>query len=114
MEHIKMSKLLSNSNYVDKNIRFKSHLPRSDLCDYSDKYIVVKGTIYFLVKNDKFLEKYNAIWDKVSNTIKNGFDSESVYNEKYLRTKTKPCEGKITAHFHEDNIQKTVNVFAYQ
>ena len=37
---------LSSSQYsVNKNIRFKFSTLRSDLCDYSDAYIVVKGTI---------------------------------------------------------------------
>ena len=63
MEHYKVSKLfnyikicdkkkcikvndLSSGQYsVNKNIRFKSSMLRSDLCDYSDAYIVVKGTI---------------------------------------------------------------------
>ena len=30
---------------VNKEIRIKTSLLRSDLCDYSDAYIVVKGTI---------------------------------------------------------------------
>ena len=38
---------------------------------------------------DELLEKYNKIWDKVSNTIKKQFDSEPVYNEKYLKIKSK-------------------------
>ena len=29
----------------NKQIRFKTSMLRSDLCDYSDAYIVVKGTI---------------------------------------------------------------------
>ena len=29
--------------------------------------------------------KFNRIWNKVSNSIKKGFYSESVHNEKYLR-----------------------------
>ena len=37
-----------------------------------------------LIKNDEFLEKYYEIWDRVSNSITKGFDSEPVYNEKYL------------------------------
>ena len=37
---------LSSSQYpVNKNIRFKTSMLRSDLCDYSDPYIVVKGAI---------------------------------------------------------------------
>ena len=65
MEHYKISHLLndsivskfvaekwikvndsSSSQYsVCKNIMFKTSTLRSDLCDYSDAYIVVKGTI---------------------------------------------------------------------
>ena len=47
----------------------------------------------FLIKNDELLEKYKENWDKVSNTIKKRFDSEPVYNEKYLRTKIKSYNG---------------------
>ena len=36
----------SEGNYnVNKEIRIKTSMLRSDLCDYSDAYIVVKGTI---------------------------------------------------------------------
>ena len=35
-----------NADYKEnKQIRFKTPMPRSDLCDYSDAYIVVKGNI---------------------------------------------------------------------
>ena len=49
---------LSGSQYsVNKNTRFKTLMLRSDLCDYSDAYIVVKGTIDLLAddanENDK-------------------------------------------------------------
>ena len=60
----------------------------------------------FLIKNDELLEKYYKIWDIVSNTIKKGFSSEPVYNEKYLRTKMKSYEGKISTNFHWDKIPK--------
>ena len=65
MEHYKISKLLndltvskfvpkkwievndlSSGQYsVNKNIRFKTSMISSDLCDYTDGYIIVKGTI---------------------------------------------------------------------
>ena len=36
----------SEKNYnPNKEIRIKTSMLRSDLCDYSDAYIVVKGTI---------------------------------------------------------------------
>ena len=62
--------------------------------------------MHFLIKNYKLLEKNKKLWDKVSNTIKKGFDSEPVYNEKYLRRKIKYYEGKISADFRGDVILK--------
>ena len=35
----------------------------------------------FLIKDYELLEKYNEKWEKIKNSIKNEFDSESVYNE---------------------------------
>ena len=43
----------------------------------------------FLIKDDELLEKYNENSKKVSNSMKNGFDGETVCNEKYLKTKIK-------------------------
>ena len=38
-------KSLSNTYNENKSIRFKTPMLRSNLCDYSDAYILVKGTI---------------------------------------------------------------------
>ena len=35
----------SRGNYVNSDIRFKTTMLRSILCDYADSYILVKGTI---------------------------------------------------------------------
>ena len=35
--------------------------------------------VYFLIEGDNLLEKYNAIWHKVSADIKKEFDSKPVY-----------------------------------
>ena len=43
-EYLKV-KSLSNTYNENKSIRFKTPMLRSDLCDYSDAYILVKGTI---------------------------------------------------------------------
>ena len=60
----------------------------------------------FLIKDEKLLEKYNQIWKKVSNIIKKEFDSNPVYNEKYIKAKTKPYNGKINTNFHNNKILK--------
>ena len=42
----------SQGNYdVNKEIRIKTSMLRSDLCDFSDAYIVVKGNITVTKKN---------------------------------------------------------------
>ena len=43
----------------------------------------------FLIKDDELFEKYNEIWEKVKNSIKEELDSEPVYYEKYLKAKIK-------------------------
>ena len=43
-----MNDLSSVQYSISKNIRFKTSMLRSDLCDYSDTYIVVKGTVNHL------------------------------------------------------------------
>ena len=40
----------------------------------------------FLIKSDELLEKYNEIWEKVNINIKKIFNSEPVYNKKYLKS----------------------------
>ena len=42
---LSLNDLSSSQHSVNKNIRFRTSLLRSDLCDYSGAYIVVKGTI---------------------------------------------------------------------
>ena len=43
--------------------------------------------MYFLIKDDDLLEKYNIMWNKVSANIKKEFDSEPVYDKNYLKKK---------------------------
>ena len=43
-EYVRVNSL-SNTYNENKSIRFKTPMLRSNLCDYSDAYISVKGTI---------------------------------------------------------------------
>ena len=38
--------------------------------------------------------------------IKKEFDSKPVYEDKYLKTKTKSYEGKIKTNFHDNKVPK--------
>ena len=102
MEHYKISKLLNDSTVSkfvirkwikindlssgqysgNKNIRFKTSILRSDLYDYDDAYIVVKGKITTETDNDdktrnkKLILKDNAPFrsciTKINTFIDNG------------------------------------------
>ena len=62
--------------------------------------------VSFLIKEEKLLEKYNEIWEKIKISIKKEFDSEPVYHEKYLKTKMKSYNRKINTNFHNNEIPK--------
>ena len=59
-----------------------------------------------LTKDDELLEKYNNIWDKVSNSIKKNLIGNQYAIEKNLKTKIKSCKGKISTNFRDDRIPK--------
>ena len=42
----------SRGNYANGNIKFKATMLRSNLCDYADSYIPVKGTITIIGAGD--------------------------------------------------------------
>ena len=67
--------------------------------------------ISFLIKDDKLLEKYNEIWEKVKNSLKKEFDSEPVCKEKYLKVKIKSYNGKINTNFHNSKIPREGSQF---
>ena len=45
--------------------------------------------MYFLIKNDDVLEKYNTTWDKVSADVEKEFDSEPIYNKFFFENQSK-------------------------
>ena len=55
--------------------------------------------IFFLIKDDDLLEKYNTIWDEVATDIKKKIGSKPVYTKTFLKTKIKSC-GNETTDFH--------------
>ena len=57
--------------------------------------------MYFLIEDDKLLDKYIIIWDKVSADIKKEFDSELVYNKEFLKTKIKSHGNEVTDFYYK-------------
>ena len=54
----------SRGNYANSDIRFKTTMLRSNLCDYADSYILVKGTITITGEGDNAGERQADERDK--------------------------------------------------
>ena len=73
---IKVDDLWGGQNYVNENIRFETLLLKSDLCDYSDVYIVVKrrvtieGNALSNRANKKVVFKNKALFRSCKSKIK--------------------------------------------
>ena len=63
---------------------------------YVGRYEGRPKEMYLLIGDDDLLEKYNTTWVKAIADIKNEFECKSVYNEKFLKTKTKFNRDGIT------------------
>ena len=85
-QYVKVNSL-SNTYNENKSIRFKTPMLRSDLCDYSDAYILVNGTI-------------------AVNGIVNGVENEIVRRDRPLILKNNTpfvsCMTKINNEFVKD------------
>ena len=68
--------------------------------------------MYFLIKDDELMEKYNTICDKVSADIKKEFDSKPVYDKKCLKTKIKSNNDEAT-DFHNKEMHKVGSNYIY-
>ena len=55
----------------------------------------------FLTDNNEVLERYTKIWGKLSDLIDKKFDSDSVYNNKYINTKIRSYNNDIITNFHD-------------
>ena len=58
--------------------------------------------MYFLIKGDDLLGKYNTIWDKVSPDMKKEFDSEPVQNRKFLKSQVKFHGDEVTEFYDKE------------
>ena len=96
-----MKKILSSHNKYDKysfkyfsRYRHKGNAFPSPLCvklpqmnayarhfDKNNKYIDLS------VNDKEILKRYSEIWNKIKSLIKKEFNSEPVYNDKYIKTK---------------------------
>ena len=53
------------------------------------RYFEKTKCMYLVIKDENFFDKYMKVWKKFSHIIKNKFNSELVYNKKYLKAEKK-------------------------
>ena len=54
-----------------------------------------------ITDNNESLERYTAIWEKIGDLINKKFDSDPVYNNKYINTKIRSYNNDIKTNFHD-------------
>ena len=54
------------------------------------KYFDETKCLNFLIQDGELLKSYNMLRKKIINLMEKGFDSELMYGEKHVRTKTNP------------------------
>ena len=85
------------SGYLYNDDKVKSlliMLPKTST--YVKSYDGQTKWMYFLIEDDGLLEKYNAVWDKVSADIKKEFGGEPIYKKIFLKTKIKSHGDEVT------------------
>ena len=60
--------------------------------------MVIEKCLFF-TNNNEFLERYTAIWEKISNLVNKEIDSDPIYNNKYINTKIRSCNNDIKTNF---------------
>ena len=53
----------------------------------------------FFTDNNEFLERYTAIWEKISDLVNKKFDSDPIYINKYINTKIRSYNNDIKTNF---------------
>ena len=89
---IKVHDQSGKSYNINKQIRFKTSMLRSDLCDYNDAYIVVKGTITVTNPTNNVYEKklafrnnapFTSCISKINNTLINNAEDLDIVMPMY-------------------------------
>ena len=99
---------LKKTYNTNKQIRFKASILRSDLCGYSDAYIVVKGDITVIIPNNinqcdkKLAFKNNAPFisyiSKINNTLINNAEDLYIVMPKYNLNEYNKNYRKVTGN----------------
>ena len=60
----------------------------------------------FLIKDDEVRDKYDKMWDVIKDKLGVKFQSEPIYEYRYLKAKVRKFDGVIKAHFLGNDVPK--------
>ena len=60
----------------------------------------------FLIKNDEAWQKYEDIWNVIKNKLSIKFNSEPIYENKFLKAKVREFDGNIKKDFLNNGLPK--------
>ena len=61
----------------------------------------------FLIKNNEVWEKYEDIWNVIKKKLSIKFNSEPIYENKYLKAKVRESHGDNKTNFQKENTYYT-------
>ena len=69
------------------------------------KYFHDNKCFSFIANDKNLLQKYNSIWDKISNLLDENLYSEPVYYNNRIKTKVKIYKNKVFTNFQNNTIE---------
>ena len=76
---------------------------------YVKNYDGLTKCMYFLIKGDDLLKKYNIIWDRVNADVNKEFYDKLVNNKKVLKTKITSHGDEVTSFYSKKIPKKDSN-----
>ena len=64
--------------------------------------------MFFVIKDDDLLDKYNGIWNKIKETLSIKLHSMPVSDEKYIKAKVIEFNGVIKTNFLDNKYHKKI------
>ena len=65
-------------------------------------------TVSFVADDEELLKEYTKVWEKIRDLIGKKFDSEPVYDGKYIKTKIRSYNNDIRTNFHTEDESRKV------
>ena len=60
----------------------------------------------FMIKDESVFDKYTKIWDTIKNKLNVKFHNEPIYDQTYIKTKVRECDGVIRTNFLDNSVPK--------